>query len=86
MAWSADHVLQRLDEVYQHAVQNGDYTNANRSIENVAKHLGMFVDRTEQKIKMTTLSDTDSSEDVKKDIDRLADIAGFKVIEGGKGE
>ena len=86
MAWSADHVLQRLDEVYQHAVQNGDYTNANRSIENVAKHLGMFVDRTEQKIKMTTLSDTDSSEDVKKDIDRLAGIAGFKVIEGGKGE
>ena len=84
MAWSADHVLQRLDEVYQHALQNGDYTNANRSVENVAKHLGMFVDRSEQKIKMGGLGDTDSSEEVKKDIERLADIAGFKVIEGGK--
>lgn len=84
MAWSADHVLQRLDEVYQHALQNGDYTNANRSVENVAKHLGMFVDRSEQKIKMGALGDSDSSEEVKKDIERLADIAGFKVIEGGK--
>ena len=84
MAWSADHVLQRLDEVYQHALQNGDYTNANRSVENVAKHLGMFVDRSEQKIKMGALGDNDSSEDVKKDIERLADIAGFKVIDGGK--
>tara|TARA_R110002167_G_scaffold58395_4_gene165512 strand:- start:838 stop:1539 length:702 start_codon:yes stop_codon:yes gene_type:complete len=84
MAWSADHVLQRLDEVYQHALQNGDYTNANRSVENVAKHLGMFVDRSEQKIKMGSLGDNDSSEDVKKDIERLADIAGFKVIDGGK--
>jgi hypothetical protein len=44
----------------------------------------MFVDRSEQKIKMGALGDSDSSEEVKKDIERLADIAGFKVIEGGK--
>jgi phage terminase small subunit len=87
MAWSADHVLQRLDEVYQHALSNGDYTNANRSVENVAKHLGMFVERTEQKIKMGALgSGTDEQEDVQKDIERLANIAGLQVIEGGKGK
>ena len=84
MAWSADHVLQRLDDVYQHALSNGDYTNANRSIENVAKHLGMFVDRSEQKIKMGALGDSNDSDAVKKDIERLAEIAGFQVIEGGK--
>ena len=84
MAWSADHVLQRLDEVYQHALSNGDYTNANRSVENVAKHLGMFVDRSEQRIKMGSLGDSDDKEAVQKDIERLADIAGFKVIEGGR--
>ena len=84
MAWSADHVLQRLDDVYQHALSNGDYTNANRSIENVAKHLGMFVDRSEQKIKMGSLGDSNDSDAVKKDIERLAEIAGFQVIEGGK--
>jgi len=84
MAWSADHVLQRLDEVYQHALSNGDYTNANRSVENVAKHLGMFVDRSEQRIKMGALGDSDGKADVQKDIQRLAEIAGLKVIEGGK--
>ena len=84
MAWSADHVLQRLDEVYQHALSNGDYTNANRSVENVAKHLGMFVDRSEQRIKMGSLGDSDEKDKVQKDIERLAEIAGFKVIEGGK--
>ena len=84
MAWSADHVLQRLDDVYQHALSNGDYTNANRSIENVAKHLGMFVDRSEQKIKVGSLGDSNDSDAVKKDIERLAEIAGFQVIEGGK--
>ena len=84
MAWSAEHVLQRLDEVYQHALSNGDYTNANRSVENVAKHLGMFVDRSEQRIKMGSLGDSDEKEKVQNDIERLAEIAGFKVIEGGK--
>ena len=84
MAWSADHVLQRLDEVYQHALSNGDYTNANRSVENVAKHLGMFVERSEQRIKMGALGDSDEKEDVQKDIQRLAEMAGLKVIEGGK--
>ena len=84
MAWSADHVLQRLDEVYQHSLSNGDYTNANRSVENVAKHLGMFVDRSEQRIKMGALGDSDEKQDVQKDIQRLAEMAGLKVIEGGK--
>ena len=84
MAWSADHVLQRLDEVYQHALSNGDYTNANRSVENVAKHLGMFVDRSEQRIKMGSLGDSDDKAKVQDDITHLAEIAGFKVIEGGK--
>ena len=83
MAWSADHVLQRLDEVYQHALSNGDYTNANRSVENVAKHLGMFVDRSEQRIKMGSLGDSDDKAKVQDDITHLAEIAGFKVIEGG---
>ena len=64
MAWSADHVLQRLDEVYQHALSNGD--------------------RSEQRIKMGALGDSDEKEKVQNDIERLAEIAGFKVIEGGK--
>ena len=84
MAWSSDHVLNRLDEVYQHALSNGDYTNANRSIEAVAKHLGMFVDRTESKIKMSSFSNETDKEAVEKDIAKLAEIAGLKVISGGK--
>lgn len=86
MAWSADHVLHRLDEVYKHALDNGDYTNANRSIEAVAKHLGMFVDRTESKIKMSSFSNDTDKDAVEKDIAKLAEIAGLKVISGGKEE
>ena len=85
MAWNADRVMDRLDEVYQHALSNGDYTNANRSVEAVAKHLGMFVDRTESKINMTQqFSGETDKESVQKDMEKLAEIAGLKVINGGK--
>jgi hypothetical protein len=46
----------------------------------------MFVDRSEQRIKMGALGDSDEKEDVQKDIQRLAQMAGLKVIEGGKKE
>ena len=63
-----------------------EYTNANRSIESVAKHLGMFIDRSEN-VNKTTISHLESGDDddsIDNDIKRLAEIAGFKVIEGGK--
>ena len=53
-------------------------------MEFVGKHLGMLVDRSEQKIRHGALDSGDSEEAVKKDIEKLADIAGFKVVEGGK--
>ena len=85
MAWNADRVMDRLDEVYQHSLSNSDYTNANRAVESVAKHLGMFVERSEQKINMAQSLDGGSDkESVQKDIEKLAEIAGLKVISGGK--
>ena len=86
MAWNADRVMDRLNEVYEHALGGGDYTTANRSIESVAKHLGMFIDRSEN-VNKTTISHLESGDDddsIDNDIKRLAEIAGFKVIEGGK--
>ena len=85
MAWNADRVMDRLDEVYQHSLSNSDYTNANRAVESVAKHLGMFVERSEQKINMAqSLDGRSDKESVQKDIEKLAEIAGLKVISGGK--
>lgn len=84
MAWSADRVLDRLDEVYQHSLSNGDYSNANRSIEAVAKHLGMFVDRTESRVKLSSFNNETDHDSVQGDIAKLAEIAGLKVIDGGK--
>ena len=79
---NAEKVLDRIMEVYDAAMQESDYTNANRAMESVGKHLGMFVDRSEQKV--TQLTKGDEPEEVKKDIHRLAEVIGFKVVDGGK--
>ena len=63
-------------------MQESDYTNANRAMETVGKHLGMFVDRSEQKV--TQLTKGDEPEVVKQDINRLAEVIGLKVVDGGK--
>jgi len=47
---NAEKVIDRILEVYDAAMQESDYTNANRAMESVGKHLGMFVDRSEQKV------------------------------------
>ena len=79
---NAEKVIDRILEVYDAAMQESDYTNANRAMESVGKHLGMFVDRSEQKV--TQLTKGDEPEDVKRDIHRLAEVIGFKVVDGGK--
>jgi hypothetical protein len=64
-----------------------DYTNANRSLENMGKHLGMFIDKKEIKQNTTTTfqgSDEAFTPDVDSDIQRLANISGYSVIKGGK--
>ena len=48
-------------QTYLRATDNDDYTNANRSMESIAKHLGMFVDKKE--IKQEFSSMTGSSDD-----------------------
>jgi hypothetical protein len=46
--------------------------------------LGMFVDKSEQKVKLSHFSDSDSEDKIEKDIESLADTLGLKVVEGGK--
>ena len=84
MAWNADKVLEKVSKVYEQAMDDSDFTNANRSMETIARHLGMFVDKSEQKIKMSNFAETDSEEKMEEDIKNLADVVGFKVIKGGK--
>jgi len=78
----AEKVIDRVLEVYDSAMQESDFTNANRAMETIGKHLGMFVDRSEQKV--TQLTKGDEPETVKQDIHRLAEVIGFKVVDGGK--
>ena len=84
MAWNADKVLEKVSKVYEQAMDDSDFTNANRSMETIARHLGMFIDKSEQKIKMSNFSETDSEKKMEEDIKNLADMVGFKVIKGGK--
>jgi hypothetical protein len=53
-------------------------------METIARHLGMFIEKSEQKIKMSGFSDEDEEEKLNKDINKLADMIGLKVVEGGK--
>ena len=84
MAWNADKVLEKVSAVYENAMGENDFTNANRSMETIARHLGMFIEKSEQRIKMSNFSDTDSEEKIEGDIKNLADMVGLKVVDGGK--
>jgi len=47
---TAGEVLQSFKKIREAAFDCGDYNNANKANEHLAKHLGLFVDRSEQKI------------------------------------
>ena len=81
ISWTKEKVLEKIGEVYSNSINDGDFTNANRAMENIAKHLGMFVDlsKVEQTVKTTGFESGDKKADIKK----LADLAGFKLIDGG---
>ena len=80
IVWDKNKVLEKLAEVHQASMIKEDYTNANKSMEHIAKHLGMFVDKVEQTVKTTGFETGDK----KKDIQKLADLAGFELIDGGR--
>ena len=76
-------------QTYMRSTEAEDYTNANRSLENMGKHLGMFIDKKE--IKQNTHfhgADSTFTSHLDADIKNLAAISGFeedlKVIDGGK--
>lgn len=48
-------IIEKFMTTYNQAMDAGDFTNANRALENLGKHLGMFVERSlvEQKISMS---------------------------------
>mgnify|MGYP003147960553 FL=1 len=84
MSWNAEKVLDKVANVYDQAMDNDDYTNANRSMETIARHLGMFVDKSEQRVKLSHFSDQDSEDKIEKDIENLAEAVGLRVVDGGK--
>jgi|TARA_R110000751_G_scaffold99194_1_gene192580 hypothetical protein len=81
MTWNADKVLEKFDTIYQKSLEEQDFTNATRSMENIAKHLGMFVDRSESRVGNLDGVKTD---DLDGDISKLAGMVGLKVVNGGK--
>ena len=82
ISWTKEKVLEKMHEVYQSSMTNHDHTNANRALEGIGKHLGMFVDlsKVEQNITTSELLTNDAD----KDIERLADVVGLKLVKGGK--
>ena len=50
-----DDIVEKFLTTYNQAMASEDFTNANRALENLGKHLGMFVEKAmiEQKITMS---------------------------------
>ena len=50
-----DEIVEKFLTTYHQAMSAEDFTNANRSLENLGKHLGMFIEKSlvEQKITMS---------------------------------
>ena len=89
VSWNAQKVLDKMYQTYMRATEAEDYTNANRSLENMGKHLGMFIDKKE--IKQNTHfhgADSTFTSDLDADIKNLAAVSGYnvglKVVDGGK--
>jgi|TARA_R110000824_G_scaffold330162_1_gene516946 phage terminase small subunit len=49
-------IIEKFMSTYNQAMESADFTNANRALENLGKHLGMFVERQliEQKVTMSS--------------------------------
>ncbi|HYF37785.1 MAG TPA: terminase small subunit [Prosthecobacter sp.] len=72
-------VLDNYNTIYEKAIADGDYTAATRAMELYGKHLGMFIERTEnvnRNLNFKTL------EDVDREIKRLADLQGLQLSKG----
>ena len=80
VAWTAEKVMDKMYQTYMRATDAEDYTNANRAMEAIAKHLGMFIDKKEIKQELSHLS-----ENADEDIQKLADVIGLKVVKNGTG-
>ena len=89
VSWDAQKVLDKMYQTYMRATEGEDYTNANRALESMGKHLGMFIDKKE--IKQNTHfhgADSAFTQDIDADIKNLAAVSGYemdlKIIKGGK--
>ena len=82
VSWDAQKVMDKVYQTYMRATDAEDYTNANRSMELIAKHLGMFVDKKEIRQEISGINVDDEQ-----DIHKLAEVIGLKVVKnGGKGQ
>lgn len=70
-------IVDNFMTVYGKCVDDADYANANRALENVGKYLGMFVEQ--KKITVSPFTASGDRDSMISDIKRLADAAGVKV-------
>lgn len=78
MAWDVNKVLDSFETIYNKALDGNDLGNANRAVENVGKHLGMFVERV---AKIELFKDVTDEKIIDAEMEHLANVAGVKLIE-----
>jgi phage terminase small subunit len=72
-------VLDNYNTIYEKAIADGDYAAATKAMELYGRHLGMFIERTENINKNLNFR---TQEDVDREIQRLADLQGLKISKG----
>lgn len=73
MAIDIETVIDNFQAIYDRALAQFDYANANRAMENLAKYLGMFVDR--QRIESANINYTFTNpQQLDREMNRLIEL------------
>lgn len=71
---TTDDIVRELMEILAAAKNESEFMAANKSAELLGKHLGMFVEKSEQKVSYQNLSAGESSEDLIDDLSKLTRV------------
>lgn len=74
---TVQNIIDNFMKVYETCMRDADFANANRALENVGKHLGMFVEQ--KKITVSPFTASADRNEMINDIKRLADAANLEI-------
>lgn len=78
LALTSDRVLGMLLDTYEKAMQSNDFGPAVRSAQLLGQHINLFKDHNQTTVRLAGVSNSNSQEELDRDIERLIPIALYK--------